>query len=389
MRIEESPQELRQFRNFDREIKKLIALYNATVLTFPDKWKQVKKEIYKWDLESTESVFLNDIADKKFFLAGNPHEFIHKLRIGFLKTQREVILIRAISALEVLLIDLIKEAFLHRKDLFLDNTNINFSKNELLSSQTLSYVWSKIINNECRKLKRFQDVNQYYQQKFSINFSNSEISLKDIQYAHDVRHLLVHWLWRTDSRFRHTYWTKSKKISITEEYFYNLLIDLSVFGKYVSDWIQNIITSHYDKEDIVGTRTIYEFKIKIINPDSEKIFLSDFAFRSEDFFFLLKDISTSCIRNKNEIHIILNWEKTILKNYIRHIKSAEKKWFIEIIKKHTNNRMTFTNNQLKEVRSFFSKGEITKEDMIQASNILSIDKKMIKRILRYIKNNKE
>ena len=72
------------------------------------------------------------------------------------------------------LIEMVKEIFLKRKDLFHSGNKIEFNHGELLSSENISALWTKLINKECRRLQNqgFIEVKKYYRNNFNIDFNN-------------------------------------------------------------------------------------------------------------------------------------------------------------------------------------------------------------------------
>lgn len=334
-----------------------------------------------------QKIYLDGIEEEKFYLAGNAHDFANKLRSGFSKTLREIALIRGISALEVLLIELIREIFLHKKYLFHTGQKIEFSHNELLASDSIANIWSKIINKECRKLQNqgFKEITKYYRNSFSIDFNSSKTSTHKIQYIHDVRHLLVHRLGKTDAHFRHIYNTQNKTVVLSEEFFYESLLDIISFGKFVSCSVDNLITSPNSFKLGNKNDTLSTIEVKILNEQSEKVFQSDFSFISGDNFYLLGDIVNKIEKDDTKLKINLCGPKLAVRDYIKILKVYQKNQQIEIISKTIKTTEKIKQDDIDKVKSNVSKFDLTENELLDLQNKLGIKKFMIKRILYQLK----
>ncbi|WP_326982268.1 hypothetical protein VUJ46_19030 [Chryseobacterium sp. MYb264] len=378
---------LKQYLEFNREIKRLISLYNASLYCFPNQGKQIKKSINEGEIEPMQKIYLNGIEEDKFFLAGNAHELANKLRSGFSKNLREITLIRAISALEVLLIELIREIFLHKKYLFHTGQKIEFSYGELLASDSISNIWSKVVNKECRKLQNqgFKEITKYYRNSFLIDFNSSKTSTFKIQYIHDIRHLLVHRLGKTDAHFRHTYNSQNKTIVLSEDFFYESLLDIINFGKFVSFSVDKLIASPNSFKIGNKNDTISTIEVKILDELSEKIFQSDFSFISGENFHLLGDIVNKIEKDDAELKINLCGPKLVVRDYIKILKVYQKNQQIEILSKTIKTKEKITQDDIDKIRSNVNKFDLTEDELLDLEKKVGIKKNMIKRILSELK----
>lgn len=85
-----------------------------------------------------------------------------------IKTCKELALIRSISALEIFVIDSIKEVFNSNKSPFLSEGIIEHQLSELLSCNDISELQNKYIEKTCRTLHSggFEEVEKYYKKTF-------------------------------------------------------------------------------------------------------------------------------------------------------------------------------------------------------------------------------
>lgn len=340
--------------DFSREIRKLRALYNGAKYAFPEISKQIKKETYsKEKEENSKSVYLNDIEEDQFYLAGNSWELANKFKSGYYKTIRELTIIRAISALEVLQVELVKDIFLNKKYLFHTGNKIEFSHSELLSSKSISKIWSKVINKECRRLQNqgFEEIQKYYKKTFSIDFNTFEVHPKDVQYIHEIRHLLVHRLGKTDKQFRHKHNSKLKFISLTDDLFYNYLNKIEKFGLQVIDKANDLI----DSEETSLLADKFDTKcflvVELLSSDSLNFLEPDFAFLSDENIYLLKEILESYNRNDEEIKMNIFCDKAVIKDYLKFIRMSEKNGDIKILQKDIVYFPKITKDEIEKVRA--------------------------------------
>jgi hypothetical protein len=354
--------------NFFREIRRLRALYNVVIYSFSGEGKEINRKINTKKIDANEKVYLYNNPQEKYLIAGNSYEFANKLNSGYLKTLREVIIIRAISALEILLIELIRETFLHKKELFNTGQKIEFNQSELLSSNSISNIWSKIINKECRNLQNqgFKEISKYYKKAFLIDFNQAPLKVTEIQYIHDIRHLLVHRLGKTDSQFRHNYKTDKKIIQITEEEFYDFMDKIECFGNYVSEKVRLLIENS-DEQRFSDDVELKCLLVVVNNSDiPNKLFSSDFSFISEENVYLLNDILKSYEKNENEISVSLAGYKKVINDYISLVKAAAKKKELEVIKVDKQLFTIITKEEINKVKSILQKSnnvDITAEEI--------------------------
>jgi hypothetical protein len=324
------------YNNFYREIRRLRSLYYASLIAFEGQKTRLKDEMYK-KYDPKEKVYYKDIIDDNYLISGSYYELSNKYKSGFPKTLREIILIRSISALEVLFIGITKEIFLLRKDLFHDNQKVEFTQAELLSSESITEVWSKIINKETRKLQNqgILEIEKYFRNNFSIDFNKSPIPFSSIKRTYDIRHLFVHRLGKTDKHFRHKYNVTTESIVISEKDLQEILFNVIGFGNFVYEQAIQLINAKIVQKDFTGKVTKYMLSVNSDeNPD---IVNANYSFLSGDNVYNLRDILKEFSRNDNIVQIKVAGDSQVLKDYRKLL-----------LKKHSNGEIVILNNKKKK-----------------------------------------
>lgn len=79
--------------------------------------------------------------------------FLSRLQQQFPRYLRETLFVRVISALEVFLIEAVREVFVARRDLFHTEQRIEFSVGELLSADSVVDLWQRMIAASCESCR--------------------------------------------------------------------------------------------------------------------------------------------------------------------------------------------------------------------------------------------
>lgn len=300
------------YKIFTNEIEDLLNLYNSTLIAY-EQTRLIKKS--SWEIEnSIENCIVENLAD----FESNINSLSFDLR--------ELLLIKLISILEQFLIDNIKFIFTETKQPFKTNNIIEFQHQELLSYNSLTEIFNKIINKDCRQLSSggFDKIIKYYKSKFDLDLNSFFPSKERIIEYHDRRHLHVHNLGKTDKQYRKKYNTTKSGVSISDDYIRNAIVDIKIFGEIVNKntlkYLQNVIPS---KENKIETRTIW-FSFQ---NNTEKLDLIEdgFGFWSNDELVVFKDI----LLEKRElfdnfIEIKICGEQNKIKDYINIFKKTSK-----------------------------------------------------------------
>ena len=246
---------LKPFRRFNLNYDRLYRWYLATLISYENSQEKIapiiskkkadklprEKIYYKQEVYGTTHLIQHDITDLQ-----------KKYEKGYNSFLDEMVLIRLVSLLEVLLVDLIESGFYYNKRLFFDNTKISIPIAEYLSKdkETLD---KQYIDNLTRTFgnKGFDGITKFYKKNFKIdlrlfsitNTNNSDITYTyaDLQKFHNNRHLIIHKLGKVDEAYNHKYNNEVKKIALTQNdiFFYFDLIHY--FAKYLDDSFQEKI----------------------------------------------------------------------------------------------------------------------------------------------------
>jgi hypothetical protein len=372
---------------YNTEIRRLSTLYNGTTKSYLYYSTYLKENRYK-ESNPKDIVYLNPENLDNHLIAGNEFEYVNRLEKGYSKSLREIILIRLISNLEVFLIKVIREIFLHRKDLFHKEGNIEFSHSELLSTESISQLWTKLINKECRNLQNqgFREVKKYYLKTFNIELAQSGVSLKYIEKLHDIRHLLVHRLGRIDNEFIHKYNTKGKSVTITEIEFYEAIIELKKIAEFIKIKYEEIIENkNVVKKQIINS--VLNLTIKLNNNNSEFIINDEYSFLSKEKYLMFRDILKNRTKIEEDVELELIGHIEDLLAYEKSIANYIKIGNIEIIKrtKKISPFDWFSKQEIKLIKDEMQNGDIEEEKLVELSTKLKIAKGKIAKLIIEIK----
>ncbi len=300
------------YKIFTNEIEDLLNLYKSTLIAY-EQTRLIKKT--SWEIESTIE---NSIVENLKDFESN----INTLSFDF----RELLLIKLISILEQYLIDNIKFIFTETKQPFRTNNIIEFQHQELLSYKSLTEIFTKIINKECRQLSSggFDKIIKYYKTKFNLDLNSFFPSKERIIEYHDRRHLHVHNLGKTDKQYRKKYNTDKLGVSISHEYITNAIDDIKIFVEIVNKntlkYLQSI--KQIDEKQIDNRTIWFSFQLKSENLD---IISDNYTFWCNDELVSFKDILLEKrILFDNYIEIKICSEKNKIKDFINIFKKTSK-----------------------------------------------------------------
>lgn len=264
----------------------------------------------------------------------------------------EIIYVRIVSALEVLLVDLIRDIFLITKDPFKrQDIKHQFSQGELLSLDSTTSILNMIINKECRKLSSggYNDIVKYYKRHFNIDIGSFHPGNKRMEEIHDRRHLLVHKLGKTDKAYRKKYNATSTSVLINEEYLLEAISDLRTFSSLLKNQLDyrlnNDFTKTADKESKAKRTRI----IELTHPENYEFeFLSkDYEFWAGDEFCKSNSIVKKIDRvNSETTKLEVCGDTQVLRAFVRLIRRRCKKNGFEFKeKKQPNNGLNVEYSQ--------------------------------------------
>jgi hypothetical protein len=279
-------------------------------------------------------LYINN-QDERTKVSNTLYELESKYNRSMPQAIRKVLYVQIVSILEAYLIEVTREIFINRKELFNEEGKIEFNLNEILASKSITSIWGKIINKKCKQLQNqgFNEVRRFFSKNFSIDFSNSPVPISKLEFLHDRRHILVHRLGKVDKQFEHKYNFVGQEIIITEEEFYQALDDVNLFSLFINKQAFGII-NHKAKDEglFIEPNPILYIKLKWHSDNEPILFKSDFNFISEEAVHNFSEILKSYSNEENEIELELNGPIKILRAYQKEIKKYEKAGELTVVK---------------------------------------------------------
>jgi len=268
------------YRIFNSELTDLQELYNSTLIAY----KQTSI------IKRNKGEFVNVVENQDEFLLENINEFCSNVN-SLEYDLRQLVLIRLISILEHYLINNVKYIFTETKAPFKSALRIEFQYQELLSFKSLTDIFNKIITKECRQLSSggFKDIIKYYKSKFDIDLNSFFSSQTRMFQYHDIRHLFVHNLGKTDKQYRKKYNTTKVGLSINDAYLMNAISDVRTFVEIVNKHTLEFIEKSKSENRIEPNMRTLVFSFQNLNPFLDLID-DNFSFWSNDDLVVLKDL---------------------------------------------------------------------------------------------------
>lgn len=310
-----------------RELKQLRGFYLFTQRTY----HQVKEIV---DASESDEILKNvliskdigwKISEKKFRSPSNNEKNEEILR--------ELIFVRAISALETFLTDAIRDVFIVTKAPFLDKSiRIEMSQEELISNNTPTKIYAKIINREMRNLTSggFNEFIKYYKKRFNIDLSQIAPGYKKMNEYHDHRHILVHRLGKTDEVFRKKYHTDSRQLKIETEYLNSLLQDVDFFVTAVEMQIKKLIQMHTKHNTSYNGR--YVIDVHALKKDLPACLQPNFQYWADDEYVMLNDILIGTSSGDDgRVRYYFNGTDRALRYLQSHIRREQRNLSISVI----------------------------------------------------------
>lgn len=158
---------------------------------------------------------------------------------------KQLLLISAITSLEVYLTDVIYEVFKRNQSAFMEETSVTMPKNHILSFDSIDALKNKLIEKDVRGLTSggLKEIEKYYKRVLKVDFRTLNVSLTDIQEIHTRRHLFVHRDGVADSEFCRKFpssgYKEGDKILLDSLYFTNSLEKLVEFASNVNKQLLN------------------------------------------------------------------------------------------------------------------------------------------------------
>jgi hypothetical protein len=256
----------------------------------------------------------------------------YKLKPAYTRRVRqqllELIFIRLVSVLEAYLVDTVRDIFVMTKDPFKDQlVQVNFTQAEILSIDSMSYVLSKIINKECRRLTSggFSEIIKYYRTRFDIDLPGIPPGKSVMEEYHERRHLLVHRLGKPDTQYRRRHIFTGKEVTVDEAYLNSCFQDfegvIESVNQKLAVWLPTIASGEY--------RALHQASVTyrvVILGDAEPACLEeDFQFWVGDELHFLHDIlKGKKYLSQCECDLTLAGEQEALRAYGKGLRNAAK-----------------------------------------------------------------
>jgi hypothetical protein len=311
----------------ETEVTRLKFLYLTTLYSYNQSAEVIHKKIHSGEQDQRISIFSRQYETGSELQYNNSYIFLHKIKSQFPRYLRETIFVRLISALEVFLIDIVREVFLLRRDLFYTEQKIQFGFGEILAAESITALWSKLINSELRKLQNqgFKEIVKFYKNRLNIDLSKFSIPINLIQEYHDRRHLLVHRLGRTDEKYQHQYNSKLKNLRVEEEYLLNSLSTILEFARFINNAARILIDEGIVSAQVQLPEVEVKLVIEVISDTVEAVTDRSFHYNVGEKIDCLNNILKSYqIEELNQI-LFLSGNNSSVKEYVKILKKLERK----------------------------------------------------------------
>jgi hypothetical protein len=314
-------------RRIEIEIVRLRLLYLTTRYSYDKTTENIIKSIKAGELDPQSFVLFDDHDLEPHEVLRGAHNLLHKLKTQFPKFLRETIFVRLISALEVFLIDAVRDIFLARRDLFQSGNKIEFTFGEVLSATSITEVWTKVINRELRKLhsQGFKEVVKFYNNRLDIDLSTFPSSISIIQELHDRRHLLVHRLGKADDQYRHRYDSRLKSLPVSEEYLLNSMHQILEFARFVAGAAQTRANQKIDTSESKANDAEASVVIEFLSEEAKAVTVKGFHFAMDDKIGSLDDILTSYRWEEGRLTMAFAGDSASVRAYLRILKRLARK----------------------------------------------------------------
>jgi len=312
---------------FYSELSRLRRLYFTAVYSAMETRLIISKKLRSGEVDGSAPLYFGGREDEEHFISNTIFELGGRLKGQFLRYFRELVFVRMISALEVFLVDNVKEVFLITKVPFKRNIMLDMTQGELLSTESVSQIWSKIINKESRNLhsRGFNEIAKYYLRTFGMQFNNYHPGIVQLEEYHERRHLLIHQMGRTDQKYRDKHGTKNKKITVDEDYLLECLQSLLTFASAVNEALEK----NFSRDNLpLKQRSPFFYSFTVgVEPGVDYDFLSpSFEFWAGERLASLNDVLLSMdYLDEDRVEIRLRGDRDIIRHYIKVLRTYKKR----------------------------------------------------------------
>jgi hypothetical protein len=322
--------QLRAFKYFELELKSLSSFLIVSnpylkSLTSSDFWEDegIKTEKARISGLLTFSPTTSEFIARSF-----------EKNISFLS--RELLYIRIVSALEIFLVQTVRDIFKQTIKPFESNIKkIELNHSQILQLTSIRQLRNSMLHKETRPLSSagYEDVVKYYKHQLKVDISSLGPGLGKMKYYHQIRHILVHRLGKVDKHFKKEYNFSKTYLQIDESLLISLFNDVYSYAFQVSEKIKILINANKVLKiyrHFKGERLRIEFDSQI--NDKVNFLEPEYHFWVGDDIFYLEDLGLNII-SKGPHYIVEFWgEIEIVKAYKKSIKTRLKtsKYFANI-----------------------------------------------------------
>lgn len=334
------PIQLKSFTQISTELRRLRILALASRFAFETTKTVVRARIHSGTIDPKQPVTIK--SDSKVIVSDTHYHLLNKLQFQIPRYVRETVFVRIISTLEVFLVDVIRDIFLHRTDLFYSqNRSINLTYGEILSCDDISRIRNKVLSIELRQLhsKGLREIAKYYEGTLGLRFSEITSHLDVLWEMIDRRHLLVHRLGRADEAYRHKYNYRGKgALSADDTYLKEALDLIEQFSAALKVQVAEILSSKISvNED--SDRVEIEIEVETASEEGERAVAPEFPFvvndrKAGEHGAKLADILAYRRRGQDERKVlVLNGSRETVNSYISELKKRQRKGLLSVVRK--------------------------------------------------------
>lgn len=386
---------------FRREIKNLKHWYYGTMYSYAKTIEFINDNYREEEKKGNRTtVYYKNKEEQEYMIQQSYLTLREMYKKKYQSYIKDLSVVRIVSALEVFLVDSIIELFMiNKKPFFANNKIIEFNQSEILANGSMSYIYTKVINNISSSLHRqgFDEVSKYYKNVLHVDFDNYKCTIngmvyskKNIIYLHEIRHLIIHKLGITDSMYRHRFNKEERRIHISEDELLSVFKYIDYFGKYVNKKLeeQYLIEEQLDKNNV----PFIENKIIISggNDKIEKMVDGKFNFIESGRICVLQDVLEAINIENNNITLKVKGEEEIIHKYITILKRHCKKNNIDIkvIKlRKISKESIISKHEIKEVKKILEKHGLVKNSNKIIAKELNISNTRAEKIINIVKEN--
>ncbi|MFA7302828.1 MAG: hypothetical protein WC030_03715 [Candidatus Paceibacterota bacterium] len=247
-------------RIFTVELKRLKQLALMATYSFDQTSKALIDETRKPEFNKDLKIVLSKSSGD----SAETYQILRRLKSQAPRYLQELLFTRSISALEVFLIDSIRELERVVPEKLKTQGPISYTREQILSFASMDDLQRSLIDQDCRQLSSggFQEITTFYRSKFQIDYRSLHPGINVLNEYHDRRHLLVHKLGQVDDGYRHRYSSTAKLLSVDMPYLIEVIDNLLIFSEELNTKIAKELFGIKSPPAPGMSRNLYVFDIK-------------------------------------------------------------------------------------------------------------------------------